>query len=149
MGNGTVLAMNKLVFRKIVFAASVILVVLASFWFGGYIASNRTTKSIYGVQANLAFGHLKAYEEIYSYLNSDCKTQAIVRLEFLIDRQKMLMAEYIQATDDREFEKYVSLRNPELIEELHHYHINWDKKLTITECAEGDGKKIKESENLK
>lgn len=138
MENGTVLAMNKLIFRKIVFGASVILVVLTSFWFGGYIASERTAKSINGVQANLTFGYLKSYEEIYSYLNSDCKSQAIVKLEFLIDRQKMLMAEYVQSTDDRKFEEYVSLRNSELIEELRYYPINWDKKLTITGCNKND-----------
>lgn len=131
--------MNNLLDRKMTFMLLVIftvLALLASFWFGGHIASNQTAKSIYGVQANLSFGHLKSYEEIYSYLDSDCKSQAMEKLEFLIDGQKMLMAEYVQSTYDKKFEEYVSLRNSGLIEELRHYRVNWDKVLTTDGCKE-------------
>lgn len=134
MAIGTALAMNKLITKRILSTTIALLVLVATFWFGGHVASNRTARSIYGVQAILAFRHLKAYEETYSYLESDCISQAMQKIKFLINEQKSLMAEYVQSNDDSKFREYVSLRNPGLIEELRHYPINWDRELTITGC---------------
>ncbi len=112
-----------------------ICLVIAVFWFGGYIASNLTAKSMQGAQAKIAFAHMDAFKDIYSDLNSGCKEQALVRLEHFIDEQKMLMAEHVQHTHDKEFEEYISLRDPILIDELKTYNVNWDKKWIVPKCS--------------
>ena len=120
--------------RIIVASTVAILMLLASFWGGGYISSNRLITSVHGMQAKLAFRHFTAYEEVRAYVHSGCASQAIERLDFLIDQQKMLMAEYIQEWNDVEFEEYVSSRYLGLIEDLRRYDIDWSKELIVTRC---------------
>lgn len=125
---------RKYFYGLIALITSVILTAAVSFWLGGYIASNQTLVSAYRMQANLAFRHLRAYEQIHSYIISDCLPQAKTRLEFLINEQKMLMAEYVQSFQDKKYEDYVSLREPNLINELRDYHVDWDKEMVVPEC---------------
>ncbi|QMU60554.1 MAG: hypothetical protein GKR92_02120 [Gammaproteobacteria bacterium] len=106
----------------------------ASFWLGGKTAINRVSKTIDGMQTQLAFGHKKTYDEIYADLNNGCKKAALSRLSFAMDEQMMLMADYFQSNNDSRLEDYIKLRDPNLINTLHSYKVDWKKTWKISPC---------------
>lgn len=77
---------------------------------------------------------MEVYERIRLYVESNCKAQALARLDQAIEEQKMLMAEYLQHTNDGEFVSYVSYRSPDLITKLRSQPISWDKTWVYPEC---------------
>lgn len=101
---------------------------------GSYLTRMHFESSLQGAQAVLSFGQLKILRQIKLDLKMGCERQALDRLSFAIDEKKMLIAEYLQTIEDAEFEKYIIKRDPELLNELKKYHINWDKKLLIKGC---------------
>lgn len=123
---------------KIIIAFAILIMSIFFFWLGSYLSSNKIHQSINELQAQLAFSHLVTYEELKLELENGCNEQSLLRLRHAIDAQKMLMAEYVQTYNDKEFSSYISLRSSSLIDELAEYEINWNKKWSIPNCVKKD-----------
>ncbi|MFK8028300.1 MAG: hypothetical protein AB8C40_09615 [Gammaproteobacteria bacterium] len=107
---------------------------VTSFWLGGKIASEQTAKSIDGVQAKLAFTHKDTYQKIKSDLIAGCNDNASTRLTHAIDEQMMLMAEYLQSSNNIQLEEYINLRDPKLLGKLRSYKVDWNKTWQVPKC---------------
>jgi peptidoglycan hydrolase CwlO-like protein len=109
--------------------------IIASFFLGANLSKKAIARSIEQLQAELSFGHLKMYSDIQSDLKSNCRSRADSRLEFVINEQKMRMAEYVQNNViDKKFEDYITLRDSNLIEELRSYEVDWSKEWILPNC---------------
>ena len=120
--------------KKTIVVILLIFGLIASFLLGANITKNQIAKSADQMQAELSFGHLDTYHNVQSDILSGCMLRAKSRLEFVIDEQKMLMAEYVQSIRNIEFENYINKRNGKLIQELLSYEVNWDKTWTLPDC---------------
>jgi len=113
---------------------SVIIVIVLSFFAGMHFSKIGIARSVGQLQAELSFGHLKHYKDLQVDLRSNCKPRAESRLVFMINEQKMLMAEYVQKNRDEQFEKYINMRDKNLMTELRTYKVDWDKEWTLPVC---------------
>ena len=128
--------------KKIVFALLFIGLALYLFWFGGYLATNRISKSVEAIQAKLAFGHMKAYKDVHVDVMSGCTDQALDRLLHAIDEQIMLIAEFVQSNNSSKFEEYINLHQPGLMEELQSYKVDWSKTWKISGCKNAKSSQV-------
>lgn len=120
--------------RNYIIWFSVFIVIVLSFFAGMHFSKIGIARSVGQLQAELSYGHLKHYKDLQSDLRSNCKPRAESRLEFMINEQKMLMAEYVQKNHDEKFENYVNKRDKDLVAELRTYNVDWDKEWTLPDC---------------
>ena len=120
--------------KKLLIVTSFIVVSFVSLMIGSYYSSSHLSDEFERAQASLSFGQLTTLRKIKSDFSNKCEQQVLERLTHAIDEEKMLIAEYIQSTDDEKLQEYISLRDPELLESLVSYRIDWDKKWTIAGC---------------
>lgn len=121
--------------KKVITGVVFISAILASFWFGMSHSKNQISKSADRMQAELSFGHLQEYKNLQSDFLSGCNSRVKSRLEFMINEQKMLIAEHVQNVSDQKFEDYINKRDNKLIQELQSYEVNWDKSWTLPNCT--------------
>ena len=130
--------------KKTIVVVISISVIVISFFLGANLSERGIEKSVKQLQAELSFAHLKNYRDLQADLLSNCGTRLESRLKFVIDEQKMLMAEYVQNNViDEKFEDYITLRDSNLIEELRSYKVDWSKTWTLPACKH-DKKKCEE-----
>jgi hypothetical protein len=120
--------------NKVLYIIGVISLVALGNWFGVIGVQNKLSKSIDKVQATSSYAHLVSLLELESDQLSGCDERVNVRLQQAISEQKMLIAEYIQSADDKQFENYISQRSSGLENELKSYIIDWNKTWTIPSC---------------
>lgn len=130
--------------KKAIISVSMISIILATFFLGAYFSNRGMTQSVLRMQAELNFAHLQIYNELQKDHQAGCKNRVASRLEFIINEQKLLMAEYVQEYNDQQFEDYINLRDSDLISELQSYDINWNKVWSLPDCKlkgklKGDG----------
>jgi len=121
--------------KKTIVVILLIFALIASFLLGANITKTQIEKSADQMQAELSFGHLDTYQNLQSDILSECMSRAKSRLEFAIDEQKMLMAEYVQSIRNEDFEKYINIRDSDLIQELLSYEVNWKKTWPLPDCV--------------
>lgn len=111
-----------------------IILAILSFILGFGLSKIGITRSINRIEARSSFYHFLVYQKLQSDFNNGCMNRVRLRLEHIIDEQKMLMAEYVQMTDDKKFLDYIDIRDKKLIDELYSYKIDWGKERTFQKC---------------
>jgi hypothetical protein len=100
------------------------------FYAGACVEKLGVSSSVDEMQAELSFSHLIDYQKIKVDLISGCEQRARSRVDYLIDQEMMLMAKYVQTTDNTNhkflhFKNYIDLRDKNLIEDLKNYKEDW------------------------
>lgn len=123
--------------NRIIFGFIFLFVALVFYLFGFSNARQGVGYALDVTQGELAFNHYKRYVKIKSDLEVGCFDEAVDKLEFSIANQKTILAEYIQHHGVNEIKAYIYKRDPDLLEELKSYEIDWEKKWTENSCNQG------------
>lgn len=69
-------------------------------------------------QAILAFNHMDRYRELERDLSTGCYAAALEKARISKDQERMLLASFFKRHPESEFTKYVTDREPGLVDEL-------------------------------
>ena len=108
--------------KKIVLSAGVGVLILVtavvSFRFGVMTEHNKTNSQLAAVQAMLAFNHSLRYQELESDLSRGCVNEALEKSKISRDLELKLVSSFMAEYPSTSLNKYISDRDPSLLEKL-------------------------------
>jgi hypothetical protein len=108
--------------RLVALAVGVLVLIACAFAVGASFGQRtmlaRATPELNGVQAMLAFNRIQDQRHLQSLLSQGCTDQAAAFIDYTKDKDMALLAGFLKGKIDADTLKYVSDRDPNLVEEL-------------------------------
>lgn len=125
--------------KKVALAILVIVSLVASFAAGGHLTRRHIMgeldEALYETQAMLWFNHLRDYRAIESDLLRGCQPEALEKTRFAIDQEMRLLSEFYAKHPNSSLNKYVSDRDPKLLDQLREFKSQYGNSWKVPKCA--------------
>jgi hypothetical protein len=125
--------------KKIALAILAVVSLVASFAAGGHLTRRHIMgeldEALYETQAMLWFNHLGDYKEIESDLLRGCHREALEKTRIAIDQEMRLLAEFHAKHPSSSLNKYISDRDPKLLEQLREFKSKYGNSWKVPKCA--------------
>jgi hypothetical protein len=105
----------------------------------GFVVGSRNTRSyaaseLDATQASLSFNHLQRYKELESDLQNGCTKEALFKADVSVDQELALLANFFSRNQPPWVVKYVSARDPTLINHLKTFKSKYGARWSEPEC---------------
>ncbi len=125
--------------KKIALVILAVVSLLGAFVAGGHVARRHVMagldEALYETQAMLWFNHLEDFQKIESYLLRGCHAEALEKTRWAIDIELRLLSEFHSAHPDSPLNKYISDRDPKLLEQLKVFKSKYGNSWIVPKCA--------------
>ncbi|SRR5258708_279077 len=91
---------------------------IGSFGFGVRTERRHLDTALYSTQAMLWFNHLLTFREIEGLLTKGCSAEGLEATRIAIDQEMQLLSDFHRNGGDTSIDKYVSDRDPKLLNQL-------------------------------
>ena len=124
--------------KKLALVALYVLSVVASFALGAHLALRNSWSAfndhLQEAQAMLWFNHLLQFREIESDLTKGCKDEALEKARIAVDGEMKLLSSFHQESPRSPLNKYISDRDPKLLDELGSFKSRYGNSWTVPQC---------------
>ena len=124
----------KKVLLRIVVIFVLLAIVLGAFVLGQNTQRERFAAELDATQAMLMFNHLLRYREIERDLSKGCASEALEKTKISIDRELKLLSSIEKSNSITWINKYISDRDPELLNQLKTFKSQYGESWTEPIC---------------
>ena len=125
--------------KKLIIASAVVALLMLTAY-GSFVLGARSRTPYIGaqlasVQAALGFNHLLRYREIEADLSKGCSSEALEKTRISIDQEMHLLASFYAEDNDTGLNKYISDRDPLLLDQLKNFKSKYGASWKEPQCA--------------
>ncbi len=114
--------------------------IIVAFAAGAHLARKNSMKSVdaalYETQAMLWFNHLHQFQEIERDLAKGCEKEALEKTRIAIDGEMKLLSSFHTDHPNSSINKYISDRDPKLLDDLETFKSKYGDSWKVPKCAE-------------